>query len=54
MRCDGYTGELKPPNSALLVLPLTLCVTVGKVVDLCALFRHLVSGDSVHTLCQAL
>lgn len=53
MRCNGYTGELKP-HRFCSVSSLTLCVTVGKVVDLCALFHHLVSGDSVHTLCQAL
>uniref|UniRef100_A0A672TIB8 Zinc finger and BTB domain-containing protein 24 n=1 Tax=Strigops habroptila TaxID=2489341 RepID=A0A672TIB8_STRHB len=41
-------------NSALLAVPLTPCVTVGKVVNLCALFRHLVSGDSALMLCQAL
>lgn len=51
MRCGGYTGQLNSPNSALLALP---CVTVGKVVNLCALFHHLVSGDSAFRLCQAL
>lgn len=54
MRCGGYTGQLKSLNSALLAVPLTPCVTVGKVVNLCALFRHLVSGDSALMLCQAL